>query len=138
VPKALLDVDGRAARLGVTVRFVRRLVEERRVPYLKIGRLVRFDSGDVERWIVATRIEPFRAPGTTGRGGGADVPATRARRGRGLPWLTSRDGSRGRVTSGVMSGYRDDARHQRKRSFERKLDAQRFARAVESDLLRGD
>jgi hypothetical protein len=34
--------------------------------------------------------------------------------------------------------YRDHAWEQRKRSFERKLDAQRFARAVEMDLLRGD
>jgi Phage integrase, N-terminal SAM-like domain len=34
--------------------------------------------------------------------------------------------------------YRDDAGQQRKRGFERKLDAQRFARSVETDLLRGD
>lgn len=34
--------------------------------------------------------------------------------------------------------YRDDNRQQRKRSFERKLDAQRFARSVETDMLRGD
>jgi hypothetical protein len=34
--------------------------------------------------------------------------------------------------------YRDHGRGQRKRSFERKLDAERFARAVEADLLRGD
>jgi integrase len=34
--------------------------------------------------------------------------------------------------------YRDDAKRQRKRSFERKTDAQRFARMVETDLLRGD
>jgi integrase len=34
--------------------------------------------------------------------------------------------------------YRDRGRGQRKRSFERKLDAERFARAVETDLLRGD
>jgi Phage integrase central domain len=34
--------------------------------------------------------------------------------------------------------YRDDTRRQRKRSFDRKLDAQRFARSVETDLLRGD
>jgi excisionase family DNA binding protein len=44
--EVLLDIDGLATRLGVTSRFVRRLVEERRVPYLKIGRLVRFDR----RW----------------------------------------------------------------------------------------
>jgi excisionase family DNA binding protein len=58
VPDALLDVDGLAARLGVTARFVRRLVEERRLPYLKIGRFVRFDPVEVERWVLASRIEP--------------------------------------------------------------------------------
>jgi integrase len=34
--------------------------------------------------------------------------------------------------------YRDQGRGQRKRTFERKLDAERYARAVETDLLRGD
>ena len=33
----LLDIDGLADRLGVGERFVRRLVEEWRIPYLKIG-----------------------------------------------------------------------------------------------------
>jgi len=39
VGEPLLDIDGLAARLGVTARFVRRLVEERRVPFVKLGRL---------------------------------------------------------------------------------------------------
>ena len=56
----LLDIDDLATRLGVTARFVRRLVEERRVPYLKIGRLVRFDPVEVERWIDTARVEPAR------------------------------------------------------------------------------
>lgn len=34
--------------------------------------------------------------------------------------------------------YRDDTRQQRKKSFARKLDAQRFANTVETDVLRGD
>lgn len=34
--------------------------------------------------------------------------------------------------------YRDEARRQRKRSFTRKSDAQRFANSVETDLVRGD
>ena len=34
--------------------------------------------------------------------------------------------------------YRDEARRQRKRSFERKVDAQRFASSVETDLVRGE
>jgi excisionase family DNA binding protein len=54
----LLDIDGLADRLGVGERFVRRLVEERRIPYLKIGRLVRFDAREVEEWISSRRIQP--------------------------------------------------------------------------------
>jgi integrase len=34
--------------------------------------------------------------------------------------------------------YRDDSRQQRKKSFARKVDAQRFANTVETDVLRGD
>ena len=55
----LLDIDGLARRLGTTPRFVRRLVEERRIPYLKIGKHVRFDGAEVERWILASRVEPW-------------------------------------------------------------------------------
>ena len=52
---ALLDKDELAARLGVSERFVRRLVEERRIPYLKIGRFIRFD---IDRWLTPQRVEP--------------------------------------------------------------------------------
>ena len=60
-PAVLLDIDGLAERLGTTPRFVRRLVEERRIPYLKIGRLVRFDGAEVERWISSSRVEPWNS-----------------------------------------------------------------------------
>ncbi len=55
-PAGLLDVGGAAERLGVTVRFVRRLVAERRIPYVKVGKFVRFDPVEVERWIDEHRI----------------------------------------------------------------------------------
>jgi excisionase family DNA binding protein len=55
-PPRLLDVDDAAERLGVTVRFVRRLVAERRIPYVKVGKFVRFDPVEVERWIDEHRI----------------------------------------------------------------------------------
>jgi excisionase family DNA binding protein len=51
----LLDIRAVAARLAVLERFIRRLVSERRIPYLKIGHFIRFDSGDVERWIEQSR-----------------------------------------------------------------------------------
>lgn len=47
----LLDVNDVAVRLGVTVRFVRRLVAERRVPYVKVGKFVRFDPAELEAWV---------------------------------------------------------------------------------------
>ncbi len=54
----LLDKDELAARLGVSERFVRRLVEERRIPYLKIGRFIRFDPVEIDRWLTPQRVEP--------------------------------------------------------------------------------
>lgn len=47
----LLNIDQLAQRLGITVRHVRRLVAERRVPHLKVGRLVRFDSAEIAEWL---------------------------------------------------------------------------------------
>jgi excisionase family DNA binding protein len=45
-----------ADRLGVNERYVRRLIAERRVPYLKIGHLIRFDPNDIEQWIAQARV----------------------------------------------------------------------------------
>ncbi|HUP69684.1 MAG TPA: helix-turn-helix domain-containing protein [Acidimicrobiales bacterium] len=47
----LLNINEVADVLGVNVRHVRRLVFENRIPYLKWGRLVRFDPRDIERWL---------------------------------------------------------------------------------------
>jgi excisionase family DNA binding protein len=52
----LLDVAEVAEVLKTTPRHVRRLVEERRIPYLKVGRFVRFDPDDVEIWLAAHRV----------------------------------------------------------------------------------
>jgi excisionase family DNA binding protein len=45
-----------AARLAVSERFVRRLVFERRIPFLKIGHFIRFEADEVEQWIEAQRV----------------------------------------------------------------------------------
>jgi excisionase family DNA binding protein len=52
----LLDIAGVAERLSVTERFIRRLVFERRIPFLKIGHFVRFEPAEIERWIIETRV----------------------------------------------------------------------------------
>lgn len=53
----LLSIGTLADHLDVTERFVRRLVEDNRVPYLKIGKFVRFHPDDINEWIADTRIE---------------------------------------------------------------------------------
>ena len=52
----LLDVAGLAERLGVTERFVRRLVAERRIPFLKLGKFVRFDPRAIESWLDSATV----------------------------------------------------------------------------------
>jgi excisionase family DNA binding protein len=50
-PTQLLDIGEVADALGVSVRHVRRLVFERRIPYVKWGHLVRFGPADVAAWL---------------------------------------------------------------------------------------
>lgn len=52
----LISIEVLAEHLGVSVRHVRRLVFERRIPYLKWGHLVRFDVDDVTSWLAESRV----------------------------------------------------------------------------------
>lgn len=56
---ALLTVEEAAERLDTPVRFVRRLVAERRIPFHKVGRYVRLCADDLDDFIAAGRVEPF-------------------------------------------------------------------------------
>jgi excisionase family DNA binding protein len=52
----LIDIDTLALRLGDSVRHIRRLVAERRIPYLKVGHFVRFDPDEIAVWLDTQRI----------------------------------------------------------------------------------
>lgn len=56
----LLDVEQAAERLGVGTRFIRRLVEQRRIPFHKIGKYVRFDEADLAEYADRARVESTR------------------------------------------------------------------------------
>jgi excisionase family DNA binding protein len=58
----LLTIAEVATTLGVDVRHVRRLVHERRIPYIKWGHLLRFDPIDIAAWIDTYRRYPGRSP----------------------------------------------------------------------------
>ncbi|MGD0286349.1 MAG: helix-turn-helix domain-containing protein [Acidimicrobiales bacterium] len=51
----LRTIDQLVERLGVSIRHIRRLVAERRVPYLKVGWLVRFDPAEITAWLDGAR-----------------------------------------------------------------------------------
>lgn len=56
--RRLVSIADVAELLGVEVRHVRRLVQERRIPYVKWGHLLRFDPIDVARWVDEHRQAP--------------------------------------------------------------------------------
>jgi excisionase family DNA binding protein len=55
-----LSVDQVAEVLGTTVRFPRRLIEERRITYVKVGRHVRIPESAVREFIASNTVQPRR------------------------------------------------------------------------------
>ncbi len=47
MPPRLLDITSLAEHLSVNARHVRRLVAERRIPFIRWGRLIRFDPVEI-------------------------------------------------------------------------------------------
>ena len=55
----MLTVDQAAERLGTSVRFIRRLRTEGRIPVVKLGKHIRIDSTDLDSFITASRQEAW-------------------------------------------------------------------------------
>ncbi len=60
-PDRLLTVEAAAERMSTSVRFVRRLIAERRIEFVKVGRHVRISEAALTEFIEAGRIEPMTA-----------------------------------------------------------------------------
>jgi excisionase family DNA binding protein len=56
----LLSIEQAAERLGTSPRFVRRLVFERRIAFVKVGRHVRITTADLDTFIAAGRVAARR------------------------------------------------------------------------------
>ncbi|MDF2742715.1 MAG: excisionase [Actinomycetia bacterium] len=65
----LLTPEEAAERLGTSLRFVRRLVFERRIRFFKVGRHVRIAASDLEAYIEAGRVEVGATSEAAGRRG---------------------------------------------------------------------
>jgi excisionase family DNA binding protein len=68
-----LTIEEAAERLHMSVRYVRRLVAERRIAFHKYGRSVRLAESDVAAFAAAVRVEPMTVstPWRTRRGAAA-------------------------------------------------------------------
>jgi excisionase family DNA binding protein len=64
----LLSVEQAAERLGTSARFVRRLVFQRRIAYVKLGRHVRIAARDLDAFIAASRVDVGELPAAARKG----------------------------------------------------------------------
>jgi excisionase family DNA binding protein len=58
----LVDIKGAAEYLATSVRHLRGLVTKREIPFHKIGKLIRFDTRDLDAFIEAGRVEARQGP----------------------------------------------------------------------------
>jgi excisionase family DNA binding protein len=63
----LLTVPETAARLNTSVRFVRRLIAERRIEFVKVGRHVRISESALTAFVLAGTVAPLSAHEVIGR-----------------------------------------------------------------------
>jgi excisionase family DNA binding protein len=59
----LLTVEAAARRLSTSPRFIRRLIAERRIEFVKVGRHVRISESALADFIDAGRVEPLTDAG---------------------------------------------------------------------------
>ena len=54
--KRLLTISEASTESGLLVSFLRKLIFERSIPFIKIGKRVYFDRDDLNAWIDAHRV----------------------------------------------------------------------------------
>jgi excisionase family DNA binding protein len=58
-PDRLLTVEAAAERLSTSPRFIRRLIAERRIEFVRVGRHVRISESALATFIDAGRVQPM-------------------------------------------------------------------------------
>jgi excisionase family DNA binding protein len=57
----LLDIQQVAVYLGLSVHTVYKFVSQRKIPHIKIGKLLKFDRQEIDRWIAAHAVKVRRS-----------------------------------------------------------------------------
>jgi excisionase family DNA binding protein len=56
----LIDVDGLAEYVGLSTHTIYTMVSQRRIPFVKVGRLTKFDLTAIDAWINQHTVMPMR------------------------------------------------------------------------------
>ncbi len=56
----LLDIQQVATYTGLSVHTLYTMVSQRRIPFVKMGRLTKFDREEIDKWITRQRVAPIR------------------------------------------------------------------------------
>ncbi len=62
IKRRLIDVHAAAALLDLSVSALYTMVSQRRVPFVKVGRLTKFDLTLLDEWIKKNTVMPMPPP----------------------------------------------------------------------------
>jgi len=54
----LIDIAEVSQRLNVSVNTLYAWVNQRKIPFIKVGRLLRFDLSDIDGWVAERKVKP--------------------------------------------------------------------------------
>ncbi len=54
----MLDIHQLSEELKISESGIYQWVSQRKIPFVKIGRLVRFDSEEIQKWLKGKKVEP--------------------------------------------------------------------------------
>ena len=57
-----LTKEEAATYLGVSVRWVIRATNMRRIPFYKVGQFLRYSPDDLDSWLLSNKVEPVPQP----------------------------------------------------------------------------
>ena len=61
--RRLLNIKEVAAYTGLSVHTLYAMVSQRRIPFVKMGRLTKFDLQELDRWITRQSVKPIQQEG---------------------------------------------------------------------------
>lgn len=60
IVRRLFNIQEVAGYTGLSISTLYTMVSQRRIPFVKVGRLTKFDRCELDRWITAHAVKPQR------------------------------------------------------------------------------